>query len=123
MKKSFLIVLLPLLVLFGSCRKDFNSPGPVVDESQWLNKERAVVVSSDINCPYYVVEGYGGYSVLKSWDGTVPFEGSVMYGDFSNWGVKTFYNRSERYLARADVREYWLSYYDALDEMDYQCSH
>lgn len=124
MKKSLLFVL-PLLLFFASCRKDINGPGPgpVIDESQWLNRERGVVVASDINCPYYVVEGYGGYAVLKSWDGSVPFEGSVMYGDFSSWGVKTFYNRSERSLARADVKEYWLSYYDALDEMDYQCNY
>ena len=120
MKKTLLFVL-PLLLLLASCRKEIN--GPVIDESQWLNQERAVVVASDINCPYYVVEAYGGYSVLKSWDGTIPYEGSVMYGDFSSWGVKTFYNRSEGYMARADVKEYWLNYYDALDEMDYQCGH
>ena len=122
--KKILLFALPLLLLLASCRKEIiDRPGPVIDESQWLNQERAVVVASDINCPYYVVEAYGGYSVLKSWDGSIPYEGSVMYGDFSTWGVKTFYNRSERYLAHADVREYWLSYYDALDEMDYQCSH
>jgi hypothetical protein len=119
--KKILLFVLPLFLLFASCRKEIS--GPIADESQWLNKERAVVVSSDINCPYYVVETYGGYSVLKSWDGTIPYQGSVMYGDFSSWGVKTFYNRSERYMAHADVTEYWLGYYDALDEMDYQCSH
>lgn len=79
------------------------------------------MVASAIDCAYYVVETYNGYAVLKSWDGTTPYEGSVMYGNFSNYGINTFYNRSEGYLSRADVREYWLSYYDAMDEMDYQC--
>ena len=121
MKKIWLF-LIPVVVFFTSCRKEFvDGPETVIDESQWLNRERALVVASDINCQYFVVESYNGYAVLKTWDGYVPFEGSVMYGDFSSWGVKTFYNRSERHLTRADVREYWLGYYDALDEMEYQC--
>jgi len=123
MKKIFYLTV-PLLVLLVSCRKEvIDRPGPVIDESEWLNRERAVVVYSDFNCPYFVVEAYGGYSLLKSWDGLTPLQGSVMYGDFSSWGVKTFYNRSERYLTRADVKEYWLSYWDATDEMDYQCGN
>ncbi len=121
MKKT-LLFLIPVLIFFSSCRKDFvEGPAPIIDESQWLNQERALVIASDISCQYYVVETYNGYAVLKTWDGYIPFEGSVMYGDFSSWGVKTFYNRSERQLVRSDVREYWLGYYDALDEMEYQC--
>lgn len=121
MKKA-LLVMLPALLFFTSCKKDvYDAPPPSINESYWLNQERAIVVASDISCPYFVVETYDGYSVLKSWDGIVPFEGVVMYGNFSSWGVKTFYNRSDRFLQKADVKEYWLSYYDALDEMNYQC--
>jgi len=119
--KRLLLLAIPLLLLFSSCRKDVGV-APPIDEAEWMYQERAVVVFSDPSCDYFVVQASNGYSLLKSWDGYLPFEGSVLYGDFSSWGVKRFYNRSEQYLINADVREYWLSYFDATDEMDYQCS-
>lgn len=120
--KRTLVILVPILLLFASCRKD-DLGRPPIDESQWLNKERAVVVHSDFQCPYYVVETYGGYSVLKSWDGIPPARGAVMYGDFNGWGIRTFYNRSEGYLTQSEVTYYWLSYWDAMDEVNYQCNY
>lgn len=118
--KRFLLFALPVLLLLSSCRKEVVVVPPV-DEGSWMSRERAVVVYSDNYCPYFVVEAQHGYSVLKSWDGIVPYQGSIMYGDFSNWGVRSFYNRSEGYVLKADVQQYWLSYYDAMDEYDYQC--
>ncbi len=118
--KKILYLVVPLTLLFASCRKDIA--GPVyIDESQWLHQERAVVVYSDFSCPYFVVEAYGGYSVLRSWGGATPYQGSVMYGNFSGYGVQTFYNRSEGYLMQADVKDYWLSYYAAMDELQWAC--
>jgi hypothetical protein len=119
--KKILLLALPLVLLLTSCRKDIVAGQPI-DEGDWIYQERGVVVASDYVCPYFVVEAEYGYSVLKSWDGAIPYQGSVIYGDFSSWGVKRFYNRSERYLIDADVREYGLSYFDAVDEMDYQCN-
>jgi hypothetical protein len=121
--RKLVYLVAPLLLLFTSCKKESFDQAYVVDEAQWLNRERAVVVESDFNCPYYVVEGEIGYSVLKSWGGLAPLRGSVMYGDFSNWGTRTFYNRSEGYLIQGQVTQYWLSYWDAVDEMDYQCNY
>jgi hypothetical protein len=118
--KRFLLFALPVLLL-SACQKEVVVI-PVVDEGDWIYRERAVVVYSDYRCDWYVVETQSGYSVLRSRDGVLPYEGSVMYGDFSSWGVHPFYNRSERYLTRADVKDYWLGYYDAIDEANYQCS-
>jgi hypothetical protein len=118
--KKILLLALPLLLLLSSCRKDVGPVQPI-DEENWIHRERGIVVASDFGCPYFVVEAKNGYSLLKSWDGSIPYQGSVIYGDFSSWGLKRFYNRSEQYLQDADVREYWLGYFDAIDEMNYQC--
>lgn len=118
--KKILYLTIPVLFLFASCRKDIGQP-VYIDESQWLNQERAIVVYSDYQCPYFVVEAYGGYSLLRSWGGPTPYQGSVMYGNFSGYGVRTFYNRSEGYLTQADVQDYWLSYYGAMDALQYAC--
>lgn len=120
MKKIALYVI-PILILAISCRKDVT-PLPPVDESVWLQKERGVVVASDFNCDYFVVETQRGYSVMRNWGGFAPFRGTILYGDLSSWGLKTVYNRSEGYLMNADVRDYWMSYFQALDQMEYSCS-
>jgi hypothetical protein len=119
MKRLFIFIT-PLLLLFAGCRKE--TVMVPVDESEWLYKEKAYVTFSDYRCDWYVVETRDGYSVLKSWDGSVPTEGAVLYGEFGAWGVKRIYNRTEQYIMSADVREYRLNYYDAMDEMNYQCS-
>lgn len=111
-----------MVMLFTACTKQQVAPPPAVDESQWLNQDRGVVAFSDFNCDYYVVQTMNGYAVLRSWSGTPPFQGSTLYGDFSGWGVKTFYNRSGGYLIRAEVRRNWLSYFEAIDELNYRCS-
>lgn len=121
MKRTILLII-PLLLLFVSCRKQ-DMVRPPVDESQWLRKERAYVVSSDISCSYFVVETMRGYAVIRMWGGTPPFQGSVLYGDFSYFGVGTFYNRSEGYLFSADVRDWGLTYFAAMDDMDYYCGY
>ena len=121
MKKIFLLIL-PVTLFLVSCSKS-DVPLPPIDESVWLNKERGIVVASDFSCDYYVVQTNRGYTVLRNWGGISPFSGSVIYGDLSNWGLKTFYNRSEGRLINADVRDYWMSYFQAMDQVQWSCSN
>ena len=121
MKKLFLL-LLPVTFLMASCSKS-GAPLPPIDESVWLTKERGIVVSSDFSCDYFVIQTNRGYTVLRNWGGISPFSGSVIYGDLSNWGLKTLYNRSEGRLINADVRDYWMDYYQAMDQVQWSCGN
>ncbi|MDF2383976.1 hypothetical protein JMG10_21070 [Nostoc ellipsosporum NOK] len=122
MKKIFTIsaLLIAATVILTSCykRNDY-----VFDEGYWLSQDRGIVVYSSADCSYYVVETYDGYSVLRTADGYMPYEGAVVYGNFSGIGTRDFYNYSNRTLMRARVQEYWLSYYDAQDAIDYYCGY
>jgi hypothetical protein len=120
MKKLFLLMF-PLAFLFASCTKE-DAVRPPIDETEWLKKERGIVVASTFNCDYFVVETRQGYSVMRSWGGFAPVRGAVLYGDHSQWGVRTFYNRSEGYLMNADVRDTWLPYFQAMDQMQWYCN-
>jgi hypothetical protein len=117
MKKIFTLVLPVLLIsfLFTSCVK--QAP---FDDSYWLSKERGEVIYSSPTCAYYVVETYNGYSVIRAVDSR-PYEGDIVYGDFSQYGIVDVYNRSRGILMTADVRDYWLTYYGAQDAIDYYC--
>ncbi len=118
--KKILLLMLPLAILFASCSKE-EMVRPPIDETEWLKKERGIVVASDINCDFFVVETARGYNVLRNWGGFPPMRGAVLYGNLSQWGVSTFYNRSEGYLMNADVRDMWMSYFQALDQMKWYC--
>jgi len=117
MKKIFTIAIPALLIsfLFTSCVK--QAP---FDDSYWLSKERGEVVYSSSNCAYYIVETYNGYDVVRAVDSR-PYEGDIVYGDFSQYGVIDVYNRSSGRLMTADVRDYWLTYYGAQDALNYYC--
>jgi hypothetical protein len=119
MKKIFTlsIVAIGLFVFFTGCYKDRQ----YIDESYWLSKERGEIVLSDPYCQYYVVETDNGYSVLRSYDGYRPTEGSIVYGNFSNYGTRDYYNRSNGMIYTAEVKEYWLNYYDAQNAINYYC--
>jgi hypothetical protein len=119
MKQLFGLVLLSTLFL-SACRKSDVQPIPI-DESQWLSKERGVVVFSDFSCDYFVVETYNGYSIVQNWS-VRPFTGDVLYGNFSNWGVRDVYNRNSGYLMRVNVKDYWLTYFSAQDRLGWYCS-
>ena len=121
MKKIFTIsaVLLTVAVLLSACSKrgyDYHS-----DEDYWLRQERGEVVYSDSFCPYYVVETYNGYTVIHSSSGYTPFEGSIIYGDFSRRGYRDFYDRSEGIIIRGEVTDYWLTYGEAQYLIDNLC--
>jgi hypothetical protein len=120
MKKIWLLFL-PLTVWLASCSKEDLVQRPPINESEWLNKDRALVVSSDFQCDYYVVETQRGYALMRNWGGISPIPGAVLYGNFDRFGVQTFYNRSERYLMNADIREYTFSYFQALDQVNWYC--
>jgi hypothetical protein len=117
MKKIITFSTLAIIVtlVFTSCVKQapFN-------EGYWLSKERAEVAYSSSTCSHYIVESINGYSVIRSVSSR-PYEGDILYGDFSYYGVKDIYNRTEGSIISGDVKEYWLTYSGAQDALDYYC--
>lgn len=119
MKKIFTI---PVITIFSilfltSCVRDST----YIDEGYWLTKERGVVVHKDPYCQYFVIETNYGYTILRSVNGYKPYEGAVVYGNFSNYGFRDFYNRSTGIVFTSEVQEYWLDYYEAQNAIEYYC--
>jgi hypothetical protein len=117
MKKVFTFSALAIVIalLFTSCVK--QAP---FDDSYWLSKERGEVVYSSSACSHYIIQTVNGYSVIRAISSR-PYEGDVLYGDFSYAGVKDIYNRSGGYIMSGDVKEYWLTYSGAQDALNYYC--
>ena len=65
----------------------------------------------DGNC-FAVVRAYGSYK---------PFEGSIVYGNFSAQGTRDLYNYTNRVVFTGTITDYWLSYQEAQDALDYYC--
>lgn len=118
MKRIFTFSLLALVIglLFTSCVKQ----SPYGDDSYWLTKERAEVVYSTSSCAFYIVETNRGYAIVRAVSSR-PYEGEILYGDFSQYGTVDVYNRSRGTIITADVREFWLGYYEAQQAIDYYC--
>jgi hypothetical protein len=114
---TFSLLTIVLVTVLSACARNSE----YIDESYWLTKERGEVVLSDPYCQYYVVETDYGYTILRSLSNYKPYEGSVVYGNFSNYGLRDFYNRSNGQVFTAEVKEYWLSYFEAQDAIDYYC--
>src|SRR5215203_4313351 len=119
MKKIFTLsaTFLLAVVLFSSCRK-----ADVIvtnNESYWLNQEEGEVVYSDASCNYWVVETYNGYNVIRSNSGNQPYEGELIYGNLSSRGSRNLYNYDGRFVFSATITDYWLTYSQALDILDY----
>lgn len=119
--KKLLLFVMPLFFL-AACSKQGVGPRPPIDESYWLSQDRGIVAYSDFGCDFFIIETYNGFSLLRNWGGIPPLRGSVVYGDFSRYGQATIYNRSEGYLMQTDIREYWLTYWEAIDQMNWNCS-
>ena len=122
MKRIFTLSALTLFtaVILASCsRGGYNSGG--FDESYWLAKERGEVVYSDSYCSYFVVETSFGYTVVQSYGSYKPYEGSIVYGNFSSRGTRDMYNRSTGIVFTGSVTDYWLTYSEAQDALDYYC--
>lgn len=107
------------IILLSSCVKEQIVVAN--DENYWLTKEEGEVVYSNPYCNYYVVETYNGYNIVRSYAGCKPYEGDLVYGNFSNPGTRDMYNYSGRFVFTGTVTDYWLSYNEALDALDYYC--
>ena len=121
MKKFFTIssVLILSVLLLAGCSKRSSDYG--YDENYWLSRERGEVVYRDSYCPYYVVQTYNGYTIIKSSDSYIPYEGSIVYGDLSRRGYMDLYNRSDGTIIRGEVTDYWLTYSEAQYLVDNLC--
>ncbi len=121
MKRIFTLsaLAITLTVFLASCIKNDTYYG--YDDSYWLTKERGEVVYSDSYCNYYVIETFNGYTIVRSYGGYKPYEGSIVYGNFSNLGTRDMYNRSSGVVFTGTVTDYWLSYIEAQDALDYYC--
>jgi len=121
MKRLFTLSALTLLtaVILGSCSRSGYNSG--YDESYWTAKERGEVVYSDTYCSYFVVETANGYTVIQAYGTYKPYEGTIVYGNFSSRGTRDMYNYSTRTVFTGSVTDYWLSYSEAQDALDYYC--
>lgn len=121
MKKIFTLsaFVLSISIFLASCVKSTVYTG--IDEGYWLSKERGEVVYSDPYCSYYVVETYYGFNIVQANGGYRPAEGSFVYGNFSARGTRDMYNRSAGYIFTGTVTDYWLTYTEAQDALDYYC--
>ena len=112
---TFSAIALVVTIFFTSCVKRVP-----FDDGYWLSKERGQVVYSSSSCPYYLVETANGYTVIRSVSSR-PYEGDIVYGDFSYYGVKDIYDRTDGFVISGDVKEYWLTYAGAQDALNYYC--
>jgi hypothetical protein len=121
MKKIFTLsaLILSVTLFFSSCVKNSFNNG--FDENYWLSKEEGEVVYSDSYCNYFVVETYYGYTIIRSYGGYKPYEGSIVYGNFSSRGTRDIYNYSSNIVFTGTVTDYWLSYMEAQDALDFYC--
>ncbi len=120
MKKTFTLSVFTFIaaIFLQSCVKDGYTG---INENYWLSKERGQVVYSDSYCNYYVVETNNGYTIIRAYGGYKPYETSIVYGDLSYSGTKDFYNRSAGTVFTGTVTDYWLSYTEAQDALNYYC--
>lgn len=121
MKKIFTLstMLVFSTVIMSSCVKnhsiDYNN------ENYWFSKEEGEVVYSDSYCNYWVVETYNGYTIVTSNQSSKPYEGELIYADFSNYGTRNMYNYNGRFVFTGTVTDYWLTSNEVLDALDYYC--
>jgi hypothetical protein len=120
MKKIFTLTASVLIasLFFVGCVKNSLPPN---NENYWLSKEQGEVVYSDSYCNYFVVETYNGFNVIRAYGSYKPYEGSIVYGNFSNNGTRDFYNYSSGIVFSGTVTDYWLDYYEAQDALDFYC--
>ncbi|HUR66085.1 MAG TPA: hypothetical protein VMZ03_07010 [Chitinophagaceae bacterium] len=123
MKKIFTLSLLAITAAFImiGCSRNSRGYDGGFDEGYWLSKERGEVVYSDTYCSYYIVETNYGYNIVQAYSGYKPYEGSMVYGNFSSRGTRDLYNRTTGYVFTGSVTDYWLTYNEAQDALDYYC--
>ncbi|MEO6671270.1 MAG: hypothetical protein ABIN36_17435 [Ferruginibacter sp.] len=105
-------------ILFTSCVKETV----IVDHGpDWLSQERGEVVYSSNYCGFYVVETNYGYTIIQNLDGLRTYDGDLLYGNFGAYGSRDFYNYTVDLVTGGNVLEYDLTYYEAMDAIDYYC--
>lgn len=122
MKRIFTLsaIVLSVTLFLSSCVKNYHQGN---DENYWLSKEQGEVVYSDTYCSYYVIETYYGYTIVRAYSSYKPYEGSIVYGNFSSPGTRDMYNYSSGVVFTGTVTDYWLSYTEAQDALDYYCPY
>ncbi|HMI79657.1 MAG TPA: hypothetical protein VK484_12740 [Ferruginibacter sp.] len=122
MKRLFTLTATLLFAVFflSSCVKDRDY---VNEENYWLSQEIGEVVYSSPSCNYWVVETYNGYNIVYSGSSSKPYEGQIIYGNFSRRGQRELYNFSESFVFTATVTDTWLTYGEALDLLDHYCPY
>jgi hypothetical protein len=122
MKRIFTLsaIVLSITLFLSSCIKSSLPPN---NENYWLSKEQGEVVYSDTYCSYFVVETYYGFNIVKAYGSYKPYEGSIVYGNFSNRGTREMYNYSSGVVFTGTVTDYWLSYAEAQDALDFYCPY
>lgn len=126
MKKIFTLsalVLATSLFIVGCVKNYGGGTGGGFNENYWLQKEQGEVVYSDVYCDYYVIETLNGYTIVQTYGGYKPYEGAIVYGDFSYLGTREIYNRTSGYLFTGRITDTWLDYYEAQDILDYYCPY
>ena len=120
MKRIFTLssLIIVAVVFFSGCVKNQLSDN---NENYWLSQEKGEVIYSDSYCSYYVVETYNGFNIIRAYGNYKPYEGAILYGNFSNNGTRDFYNYSTGAVFTGTVTDYWLDYYEAQDALDYYC--
>ena len=122
MKKIFTIssvLILAVLVFTGCSKRTYHDHGD--EQSYWLSQENGVVVYADGYCPYYVLETYNGYTIVRATGGATPYEGDEIYGNLSSRGYRDLYNYTDNAIIRGEITDYWLSYADAQYIIDNLC--
>ena len=67
------------------------------------------------------VETSYGYSVLRLYGDYTPYEQSLLYGNFEDYGSRKFYDHASGSVFSAEVVDYDLTYNGALDAINYYC--
>lgn len=122
MKKIFTFSIMTAIaaLLFTGCVRE-----TVIDDTEgyWLSQERGEVVFRDSNCGYFVVETNYGYTIIRSVSGGRPYEGSIIYGNFGQYGVRNFYNYSSGVVITGDAVDVDLTYSEAQYAVEYYCPY
>ena len=123
MKRIFTLsaIALSIGIFLSSCVR--NDVPPPSNENYWLSKEQGEVVYSDTYCSYYVVETYNGFNIVRTSGSYKPYEGAIVYGNFSSQGTRDMYNYSSGVVFSGTVTDYWLSYGEAQNALDYYCPY
>lgn len=121
MKRFYLLLLLPVVLLAACSKRDYIPSD--IDEYEWMRThEKGLVAYVDYYSGNYIIETFRGYAVIESWGGITPREYDEEYAFFSSRGLQTIYNRAGNYFTKGRVVDSWLTWSQAvyvLDDLNY----